>query len=69
MEKDKIEEALRRVYEQGLNDAWEAARDIGCIVAGLGSSVRGKIFGTCSIDTILRENTAAEAVKKISDYK
>ena len=69
MGKDDIEKALRDIYEQGLNDAWEAARDIGCIVAGLGSPAKAKIFGTCSIDTILRENTAAEAVEKITNYK
>jgi len=61
-----------RAYQQGLEDAWEAARKI--ILdknddTGLSLSEVAQIFYTASSYKILKENTASEAIAKIKEYE
>jgi len=56
-------------YQRGLNDAWEAARKI-CTNWVLPDSVLSEIFGmNKTIDDIMKENTASEAIEKIRQYE
>ena len=56
-------------YQRGLNDAWDAARKI-CTNWVLPDSVLSKIFGMGkTIDDIMKENTASEAIEKIRAYE
>jgi len=63
---DKIR---KEAYEKGLSDAWEAARKI-CTNWVLPDSVLSEIFGMDkTIDDIMKENTASEAIEKIRQYE
>lgn len=56
-------------YQKGLNDAWKAARKI-CTNWVLPDSVFSEIFGMDkTIDDIMKENTASEAIEKIRQYE
>lgn len=62
-----------KTYEDGLNEAWEAARKIVYLASDGGYSVSElmKIFGSDNIasDEILKHNTAAEVIAKIEKYE
>ena len=63
------ESGKRAMYQKGLKDAWEAARKI-CTNWVLPDSVLSKIFGTDkTIDDIMKESTASEAIEKIRAYE
>lgn len=56
-------------YQRGLNDAWEAARKI-CTNWVMPDSVLSEIFGMDkTIDDIMKESTASEAIEKIRQYE
>lgn len=64
-----MEQVRKEAYEQGLSDAWEAARKI-CTNWVLPDSVLSKIFGMDkTIDDIMKESTASEAIEKIRQYE
>ena len=60
-----------KTYEQGLADAWEAARKIAVNPKNGGFSVKqlNEIFGLGCIDNILSVYKPAEAVAKIKEYE
>ena len=62
---------LNRSYEDGLSDAWEAARKIGCprTHSGFGIEINNEIFGACDSAYILAEFSAFEAIEKIRAYE
>jgi hypothetical protein len=63
------ESGKRAMYQKGLSDAWDAARKI-CTNWVLPDSVLSKIFGIDkTIDDIMKENTASEAIEKIKAYE
>lgn len=69
---DLAHEESNRAYQQGLADAWEAARKIILDKKGdTGLSLRElvQIFNTASTDKILKENTASEAIANIKEYE
>lgn len=53
----------RGSYQQGLNDAWEAARTL------WNTTNRKEIFGYTTFNTVLMALTAQEAVEKIRQYE
>ena len=58
-----------KAYQNGLSDAWEAARKI-CTNWVLPDSVLSEIFGMGkTIDDIMKENTASEVIAKIRVYE
>jgi len=64
-----LEQVRKEAYEKGLSDAWEAARKI-CTNWVLPDSVLSEIFGmNKTIDDIMKENTASEAIEKIRQYE
>jgi len=67
--KNKIKLEEDEYYQRGLSDAWEAARKI-CTNWVLPDSVLSKIFGMDkTIDDIMKESTASEAIEKIRAYE
>lgn len=67
-EKD-LREVGERHYQKGLSDAWEAARKI-CTNWVLPDSVLSEIFGMDkTIDDIMKETTASEAIEKIRQHE
>ena len=63
------ESGKRAMYQKGLKDAWEAARKI-CTNWVLSDSLLSKIFGIDkTIDDVMKENTASEAIEKIQAYE
>lgn len=63
------DELEKQAYQRGLADAWDAARKI-CTNWVLPDSVLSKIFGMDkTIDDIMKENTASEAIEKIQAYE
>lgn len=52
-------------YEQGLDDAWECARN----VVALSTVDRREVFGSEYMYSILEKHTAAEAIEKIQQYE
>lgn len=64
----------KKTYEDGLNDAWNAARKIVCVPedGGLpGNAIQVMFAGGCgySFSTIFCNYSASEAVAKISEYE
>lgn len=57
-----------RAYQQGLDDAWEAAKKI-ALGEGLSMQALAQIFDTTSFSRILRENTVSEVIAKINEYE
>ena len=63
------DELEKQAYQRGLADAWEAARKI-CTNWVLPDSVLSEIFGMDkTIDDIMKESTAPEAIEKIRQYE
>ena len=60
-----------KTYEDGLNEAWEAARKIACddSYGGYKDEELGDVFDTYSIDAILSTYTASEAIDKINKHE
>ena len=58
-------------YRQGLNDAWELAKQIYFLPSDGGFSAKEleNIFGTENWNKILKSFTAQEAIKKVQEYK
>lgn len=56
-----------KTYEDGLNEAWEAAKKITC-PNGYTWKELEKIFDNRSIYRIFATNTASEAIEKIREY-
>ena len=64
-----MEQVRKEAYEEGLSDAWEAARKI-CTNWVLPDSVLSEIFGMDkTIDDIMKENMASEVIAKIRAYE
>ena len=63
--------AYKLGYENGLNDAWDAARKIPLTVneGGLSANALTMIFGNKSIIQIFKELSASEVVEKIRQYE
>ena len=57
-----------KTYEDGLNDAWEAARKIGC-ADGYKCGELEDIFGSASLGYILGYLTASEAIDAIEKHE
>lgn len=51
--------------QQGLSDAWEAARKI----CAMDSRSRDEVFGAVITGTIMRNNSASECIEKIRQYE
>lgn len=66
-----IEDKNMKTYEQGLEDAWEAARAIGKSTkdGGLDLHELVQIFGTPFTTSIFNRFTAAEAIVKMKTYE
>lgn len=64
------EEICTETYEDGVADAWKAARKIVCTDSdgGLCGEELSKIFGTTDITNIIVNNTAQEAIAKIKAH-
>lgn len=56
---------LKKEYQRGLNDAWDAARKI----STMDSTTRDKIFKKVITTSIIEGNTASEAIEKIRQYE
>lgn len=69
--KEESEGAKNKTYEDGLNEAWEAARKIVCLSPDSGYSAGEllEIFKTGIESDILEQNTATEAIAKINKYE
>ena len=69
--KDILEDAKKAEYIRGLNDAWEMVRKIIEPVydGGYSFDVLHQIFGESAIRSILKHNTAPEAIAKIKEYE
>lgn len=57
-----------KAYEDGLNEAWEAARKIAC-GDGYSCGRPSDIFGNCSASYIFDHFTASEAIDAIEKYE
>lgn len=67
--KAEDEKEIQEVYQRGLSDAWEAARKI-CANWCISDDDLALIFGKGkTIDDIMREFTATEAIEKIRQYE
>lgn len=60
-----------KTYEDGLNEAWKAARKIACLSSDDGYTMEEliEIFGLESISIIFKEQSANEAITKIKEYE
>ena len=56
---------VNEFYEQGLTDAWDAARN----VIALSTVDRREVFGSEYMYSILEKHTASEAIEKIRQYE
>ena len=59
------EKVREEAYQQGLSDAWKAARKI----SSMDSLTRDEVFGLVITSNIFDENTASEAIEKIRQYE
>lgn len=68
---EDCDRARQEGYEEGLKDAWEAARKIAASVlkGGLSGEELIDIFNSATFGGIFAENTAAEAISKIKAYE
>lgn len=66
-----IEDKNMKTYEQGLEDAWAAARAIGKSLkdGGLDFNELDQIFGMPLMTSIFNNFTAAEAIVRIKAYE
>ena len=62
---------VNEFYEQGLADAWEAARKIVCRISdgGYTQDLLDGIFGSHNYQSIMAQYSASDAVEKISKYE
>lgn len=62
---------LKKEYQRGLNDAWDAARKIPLNVneGGLSANALTMMFGNKSIIQIFKELSASEVIEKIRQYE
>lgn len=71
--KEESEDAKNKTYEDGLNEAWEAAIKIVCLpsAGGYSASELMDIFGELDISSehLLKHNTCAEVIAKIKEYE
>jgi len=69
--KKVFEDHANEAYRKGLNDAWEAARKIVCLISdgGFTQDVLDSIFGSQSYQSIMAKYSASDAIEKISKYK
>lgn len=69
--KAEDEKQRMKTYEDGLNEAWEAARKIACLSSDDGYTMEDliKIFGLDCVSTIFKKQSANEAVTKIKEYE
>ena len=65
------EEAEKKAYNRGLNEAWDMAKQIIKYAAdgGFSPDVLREIFGVSTIQYIFKYNSAAEALAKIKAYE
>lgn len=58
-------------YNKGLDDAWKAAKRIVCEVddGGLSKKELRLIFNKGSLQAVIRETTASEAIKRLNEYE
>ena len=65
------EKVREEAYQQGLSDAWEAARKIVCRISdgGYTQDLLDSIFGSHNYQSIMAQYSASDAVEKISKYK
>ena len=65
------EEAEKKAYDRGLDDAWNMARKIiqYAVDGGYSPDALREIFGESIIQLIFKHNTAAEALAKIKAYE
>ena len=66
--KAEDEGQLMKTYENGLNEAWEAARKLLCD-SGYNYVKLEDIFGSHSLDGIFSTYTASEAIDRIKKYE
>ena len=69
--KKVFEDHANEAYQKGLNDAWETARKIVCLISdgGFTQDVLDSIFGSQSYQSIMAKYSASDAIEKISKYK
>lgn len=65
------EEAEKKAYGRGLDEAWEAVRKIieDVVDGGYSSDVLREIFGVSTVQSIFKLNTASETIAKIKEYE
>jgi len=63
--KEDYDKAYLNGYNQGLSDAWDAARKI----SSMDSKTRDEIFGLVITSNIFDENTASEVIEKIRQHE
>lgn len=66
--KEESEDVRNKTYEDGLNEAWEAAKKIVC-TDGYRWRELGEIFGTHTMHSIFNSYTASEVIDKIKNYE
>lgn len=59
---------IKEAYNNGLNDAWECAKDI-ATDTGLNYKELEEIFGYTAMNTIFGNFSASEAITKIKEYE
>ena len=66
-----VADASSAEYQRGLNDAWEAARNISMLESDGGYSWKEmkSIFGTDNASEIYKRHTASEVISKIKAYE
>lgn len=70
--KEESENAKNKTYEDGLNEAWELARDIITLPNSGNKSltwVRHNVFGTDALFDLIMNYSASEIIKKIKEYE
>jgi hypothetical protein len=70
--KEENEDAKNKTYEDGLNEAWELARDIIAMPNSENKSlirVRYNALGNDALYDIIRNYSASEIIKKIKEYE
>lgn len=65
----EFEEENKKTYEDGLNEAWELARDIILADNTTFTRLRKNVFGDDALFDIIRKYSASEVIKKIREYE
>lgn len=66
--KEESENARKKTYEDGLNEAWEAARKVLCD-SGYNLVKLEDIFDSHTIDGIFNTYTASEVIERLEKYE